>query len=76
MSFNYYSNYKNFEQNGNNCMMPDNHPHISDKSLAMAYVPWQKWTDLYEPDKALCVGTIFCQLNKPFEGGCKNESNR
>ena len=36
--------------------------------LAMAYVPWQYLTTLYEPDKALKVGTIFPELNKPFEG--------
>ncbi len=36
--------------------------------LAMAYVPWQKYTSIYEPDKALREGTIFPELNKPFLG--------
>lgn len=36
--------------------------------IAMAYVPWQKWRDIYEPDKALCRGTIFKELEKPFLG--------
>ena len=39
-----------------------------DMSLAMAYVPWQKWKDIYELEKALCVGTIFCELDMPFHG--------
>ncbi|MCI5557603.1 MAG: spore coat associated protein CotJA [Dorea formicigenerans] len=34
----------------------------------MGYVPWQNLHTLYEPDKALQVGTIFPELNKPFEG--------
>ncbi|MCI5822921.1 MAG: spore coat associated protein CotJA [Lachnospiraceae bacterium] len=41
--------------------------------VAMGYVPWQNLHTLYEPDKALQVGTIFPELNKPFEGrriGC------
>lgn len=37
--------------------------------LAMAYVPVQQWQDLYEPEEALCRGTIFRQLDLPFEGG-------
>ena len=41
--------------------------------VAMGYFPWQNLHTLYEPDKALQVGTIFPELNKPFEGrriGC------
>lgn len=34
--------------------------------LAMAYVPWQYFTKVYEPDKALEAGTIFPELDKPF----------
>lgn len=34
--------------------------------LGMAYVPWQQWRDLYEPDCALRIGTIFKELDKPF----------
>lgn len=40
----------------------------NDKSLAMAYVPWQKWQSLYEAEKGFCRGTIFAELDKPFEG--------
>lgn len=41
-------------------------------ALAMAYVPWQNWKRIYEVEKALCRGTIFEELDKPFHGmgGC------
>ena len=44
-----------------------------DKSLAMAYVPWQIWRDLYEAEKGFQCGTIFKELNLPFlgKGGSK-----
>ena len=37
-------------------------------SLAMAYVPMQRWQNIYEPDLALERGTIFAELDKPFLG--------
>lgn len=37
-------------------------------ALAMGYVPFQKWENIYEPDKALQRGTIFMDLDKPFLG--------
>ncbi len=40
----------------------------NDKSLAMAYVPWQTWRDIYEADKGFHCGTIFQELNLPFLG--------
>ncbi|MBQ3081537.1 MAG: spore coat associated protein CotJA [Clostridia bacterium] len=36
--------------------------------LAMAYVPWQEWGELYDEEKALCRGTLFPDLDKPFLG--------
>lgn len=36
--------------------------------VAMAYVPWQKFTNTYEPQKALMAGTIFPELDLPFLG--------
>lgn len=36
--------------------------------VAMAYVPWQYWNEQYELNKALQVGTIFPDLDKPFLG--------
>ena len=34
--------------------------------LGMAYVPWQEWDRLYDPDQGFCCGTLFEELNKPF----------
>ncbi len=36
--------------------------------IAMGYVPWQHWHDIYEPEKALYRATIFMELDKPFSG--------
>ena len=35
--------------------------------LAMAYVPWQCWSDTYAPSVALQRGTIFPELDLPWE---------
>ena len=45
---------------------------LSGMPLAMAYVPWQEWGDLYCAHKALEVGTVFEELDMPFlgRGGC------
>lgn len=34
--------------------------------LAMAYVPWQQWHEIYEPGMGFSHGTIFRELDKPF----------
>ena len=44
---------------------------LEDLPIAMAYVPWQRWGDIYEPCKALARGTLFAALDKPFKGGCR-----
>lgn len=36
--------------------------------MAMATVPWQQFTDAYEPAQAFQIGTIFPELDKPFLG--------
>lgn len=41
-----------------------------DMTLAMAYVPWQQYGNVFEPDKALQKGTLFPDLWKPYLG-CK-----
>lgn len=43
----------------------------SNQELAMAYVPWQRFRELYEADQALRHGTIFKELHKPFQGGMR-----
>lgn len=42
---------------------------VDDMAPGMAFVPWQKWEDIYCMEKALERGTIFEQLDKPFLGG-------
>ncbi len=40
---------------------------------AMAYVPYQMWDAVCEPEEGLARGTMFPVLDKPFhgaEGGC------
>ena len=44
------------------------HDGVDSMALAMAYVPWQNFYKVYEPEKALMIGTIFPELNKPFLG--------
>ncbi len=44
---------------------------INSMPLTMAYVPMQSFGVVYEPEKALCMGTVFPDLDKPFTG-CKN----
>lgn len=48
-------------------MSPSYDENIEDKPIAMAYVPWQKWRMLYEPKEALKRGTLFKELDLPFE---------
>lgn len=45
------------------------------QSIAMAYVPWQKFTKLSENlEEAYCEGSIFPELVKPFTGRrCRTE---
>ena len=35
---------------------------------AMAYVPFQQEMATYSPEEALCAGTLFPVLDKPFTG--------
>lgn len=48
------------------------HDPLAGMPVAMAYVPWQEWKNIYPAEKALCRGTIFEELDKPFsgKGGC------
>ncbi len=47
-------------------------PFPDDCSIAMMYVPMQTDTTVYDEMKALCEGTLFVALNKPFLRGCKS----
>ena len=41
---------------------------VDNLPIAMAYVPRQKFENLYEATEALKCGTLFRDLNKPFCG--------
>lgn len=56
---------------------PRSNPFMSDENIdqfpvGMAYVPWQKWQQVYSIDYAFTRGTIFPDLDKPFlMEGCR-----
>lgn len=39
-------------------------------TVTMAYVPFQLDPASYTAEEALCKGTLFKELNKPFKGRC------
>lgn len=41
---------------------------LSGMPIAMAYVPWQSYGDLYQVPQALRNGTLFRELNLDFAG--------
>ncbi|MBE6648199.1 MAG: spore coat associated protein CotJA [Ruminococcaceae bacterium] len=49
-------------QNDSASLFPEN------ISLAMAYVPFQRWQNIYDVDDAFGAGTLFADLDKPFLG--------
>ena len=61
------------------CMdtVPDVMPDVEESSfpprvsLAMMYVPYQRFENLYDPEKALEQGTLFAELDLPFYGSKK-----
>lgn len=54
----------------------DNITDFSDFPVGMCYVPWQKFGQVYDPKRALMVGTIFPELDKPFTGKCRGGRQR
>lgn len=68
------------EENNCSCSEEQNHhscaeecmENLCEMPLAMAYVPWQNWRNIYEICKGFQRGTIFAELDKPFlgRGGC------
>lgn len=36
--------------------------------IAMTYTPMQQWKTTYSAEEALSIGTVFPELNLPFEG--------
>ena len=47
---------------------------LKDHPLAMVYSPLQAFSGLYDEEKALSHGTLFSELDLPFEGyKCRKE---
>lgn len=61
------------ERLNSNNMRPGNSGDISrfpkNTPLAMAYVPFQQWGNVYDDAEALDKGTLFPDLDFPFGGG-------
>ena len=54
---------------GQTCSLKDGRAALpEDPALAMAYIPYQSWGEVYEPERALDAGTLFPDLDKPFYG--------
>lgn len=68
-TFDCSSNYRNSRDMtyGNSCCKERDTLPVS-VSVAMAYVPFQQWNEIYAADKGLSVGTMFPCLNLPFVG--------
>ncbi len=49
--------------------MPEESTFPARVSLAMMYVPFQRFERLYDGEKALSRGTLFEELDLPFYGG-------
>jgi len=59
----------------NECFSKNKYEGIDSFPIAMAYVPWQYWENIYEADKGLKQGTIFKDLDKPYTG-CRKVGRR
>ncbi len=49
-------------------------PLPEDATVAMAYVPYQIKENMYSAEQGISEGTMFPELNKPFEGMTVGES--
>lgn len=63
---NYRNRYMPYQENRQTNVCCDKDDALEGMPLAMAYVPWQMWRDIYETEKGFSCGTIFMELNKPF----------
>ena len=71
MTRNYYGQRgtnRNVTQPSFSAMQPGLPALPSDAAVAMAYVPMQTDTTVYDTEKAMQTGTLFPALNKPFAG--------
>lgn len=56
------------EYTGKGCT-PNPTPFPQNTPVAMAYIPFQQFGQLYTPETGLDRGTMFPELDKPFLGG-------
>ncbi len=59
---------RNFDCNNSRmgtCSVPTPFPNVT--PVAMAFVPYQQTPEVYDEMKAFCKGTLFPDLDKPFE---------
>ena len=56
------------ESTGNGNRYPCGENGVEGRSLAIVYAPIQSWRDAYEPQTALQRGTLFRELDLPFDG--------
>ncbi len=75
MDFSMFENMRfsnDYQRPVSNSMMPRTVPgNISrfpeETPVAMAYVPMQQWSEVYDEAEAFHAGTLFPELNLPFE---------
>ena len=70
---NHSTPYHSYRQNmPDHCDLPDKKS-PDEMPIAMAYVPWQNWSHIYDAEKGFHHGTIFQKLDLPFRGigGCQ-----
>lgn len=53
---------------GPSCSLQDPGPLPADMVNVMAYVPYQQYNSVYQPEKGFDQGTIFPELDKQFYG--------
>ncbi len=63
-----YGATKDYDKMDMGMLGSDKYEGVDRMPLAMAYVPWQRWKNVYDLNKALEIGTIFPELNLPYTG--------
>ncbi|WP_416327703.1 spore coat associated protein CotJA [[Eubacterium] hominis] len=49
------------------CYHNDQKSNRPKQSVGMTYVPMQRWSDPMPLEDGFYLGTVFCDLNKPFQ---------
>lgn len=67
MDYNYFDVVKSLKNNTSDSNNSISEYFPSRTPLGMAYVPFQFWTDIYDEKQAFKRGTLFPELDYPFE---------